>query len=145
MTFPILPARATYLRLENAAKRNALSIAVLRSLRDQLLKFNTSTSGRLLILPPFRSDIINELEKKHPEYEWLLDTEVWIRERTNLPNVIVLRSDGPVFSSGHDLKELKSLSKNEVKETFSICAEVMSLIRRSPAPVVGVIQGIEFL
>jgi enoyl-CoA hydratase/carnithine racemase len=29
-----------------------------------------------------------------------------------------------------------------VKETFALCAEVMSLIRRSPAPVVGIIQGL---
>ena len=47
-----------------------------------------------------------------------------------------------MFCAGHDLGELKQLSHEEVKETFALCAEVMSLIRRSPAPVVGVIQGL---
>lgn len=56
--------------------------------------------------------------------------------------MIVLRSDGPVFSAGHDLGELRQLPHNEVKETFAICAEVMSLIRRSPATVVAHIQGL---
>jgi enoyl-CoA hydratase/carnithine racemase len=56
--------------------------------------------------------------------------------------VIVLKSSGPVFCAGHDLAELQRLGHEEVKETFALCAEVMSLIRRSPAPVVGVIQGL---
>ena len=56
--------------------------------------------------------------------------------------MIVLRSSGPVFCAGHDLGELKQLPNEEVKETFALCAEVMGLIRRFPAPVVGVIQGL---
>lgn len=141
MAFPTLPARAAYLLIENSAKRNTLSLSVLRSLRAQLLAFNTAPSGKLRILPPFKPEILPELENREPEYLWLLDAKEWRQERGSLPTVIVLRSEGPVFSSGHDLKELKSLSNDEVKETFALCAEVMSLIRRSPAPVVGVIQG----
>jgi enoyl-CoA hydratase/carnithine racemase len=36
----------------------------------------------------------------------------------------------------------RTVSHDDVKLTFAICAEVMTLIRRSPAPVVGAIHGL---
>lgn len=151
MAWPALPARAGYLALKNAKRRNALSLEVLRDLRDQLYAYNKSPlDGQLRLLPPFKPDILAELETAaddaHSEagrrYDWLLDSHKWREHRKGLPNVVVLRSEGPVFSSGHDLGELRTLSHGEVKETFALCAEVMSMIRRSPAPVIGVIQGL---
>ncbi|KAF7195829.1 Enoyl-CoA hydratase domain-containing protein 3, mitochondrial [Pseudocercospora fuligena] len=152
MAWPILPARAAYLAINNSKRRNALSLAVLRDLKEQLIRHNTSpVDGRLRILPHFKASILDDLEKisegkasgeTTPDLAWLIDGEIWRREREGLPSVIVLRSEGPVFSSGHDLRELSQLSHADVKTTFEICAEVMSLIRRSPAPVVGVIQGL---
>ena len=138
---PNLPARAAFLQLDNFARRNALSLSVLRSLRSQLITFNTTHNGKIHILPPFKPSLLSRLEAHDPEYAWLVDAEVWREERERLPKVIVLRSSGGVFCSGHDLKELRVLSHDEVKETFALCAEVMSLIRRSPAPVVGIISG----
>jgi len=155
MNWPTLPARAAYLTLNNARRRNALSLSVLRDLKDQLITHNKSPiDGKLKFLPPFRPEVLAELEATSTnrktgivdgaleDYRWLTESEVWNEERKGLPNVIVLRSSGPVFSAGHDLGELRSLSYDEVKETFALCAEVMSLIRRSPAPVVGMIQGL---
>ena len=151
MNWPKLPVKAAYLTLNNAKRRNALSLNVLRDLRDQLHRYNTSpTDGKLRILPPFKQSILQKLEAVHDqsdphatdEYSWLLDASTWQREREGLPNVLVLRSDGPVFSAGHDLGEVRQLPHEEVKETFAVCAEVMSLIRRSPAPVIGYIQGL---
>ncbi|EME81728.1 uncharacterized protein MYCFIDRAFT_32415 [Pseudocercospora fijiensis CIRAD86] len=152
MTWPTLPARAAYLALQNGKRRNALSLAVLRDLKEQLMRYNTSpTDGRLRILPPFKASILNDLERVSEgkasdettsDLAWLLDGETWRSEREGLPSVVVLRSEGPVFSSGHDLRELSQLSHEDVKTTFELCAEVMTLIRRSPAPVVGVIQGL---
>ncbi|KIX07852.1 uncharacterized protein Z518_02506 [Rhinocladiella mackenziei CBS 650.93] len=151
MMWPALPARAGYLALKNGRRRNALSLAVLRDLRDQLHAYNKSpVDGGLRILPPFKPDLLADLEKASKDinsdagkqYGWLLDSAKWQEHRKGLPNVIVLRSEGPVFSSGHDLGELRTLSHDEVKETFALCAEVMSLIRRSPAPVIGAIQGL---
>lgn len=139
MALPKLPARAAYLHLSNPSRRNALSLNVLRSLKEQLLKYNTSPSGRPLLLPSFSPELLSEIEKGGSE--WLADAQAWKRERKGLPNCLVLRSEGPVFSSGHDLVELRSLDKKEVKETFDLCGEVMRLIRMSPVPVVGVIQG----
>ena len=151
MNWSKLPARAAYLTLNNARRRNALSLKVLRELRDQLHAFNTSPrDGKLRILPPFKPDILEKLEQAEPakdpnlanEYGWLLDASEWQTHREGLPTVLVLRSDGPVFSAGHDLGELRQISHDEVKETFALCAEVMTLIKRSPAPVIGHIQGL---
>lgn len=149
--WPKLPAKAAYLALRNPKRRNALSLAVLRDLKAQLESFNTSPSdGKVRILPPFRPDILNELEKASADgtstagqyYDWLISGQAWRKHREGLPNVIVLRSEGPVFSAGHDLSELRQLSREDVKLTFSLCAEVMSMIRRSPVPVVGAIHGL---
>jgi enoyl-CoA hydratase/carnithine racemase len=142
---PKLPAKAAYLVLNNARKRNSLSLGVLRDLKAQLTAHHTSpVDGKLRILPPFRPDVLSELESSssRSDLRWLVNTEEWQKHRKGLPNVIVLWSEGPVFSAGHDLKELRTLSHDEVKETFALCAEVMSLIRRSPAPVIGRIQGL---
>ena len=151
MSWAKLPARAAYLVLNNPKRRNALSLAVLRDLRDQLYQFNTSPKdGRLRILPPFQPNVLRKLEAAREksdatangEFGWLVDASQWKEAREGLPNVLVLRSEGPVFSAGHDLGELRQLPHHEVKETFAICAEVMSLIRRSPAPIIGFIQGL---
>lgn len=148
MAFPKLPARAAYIHLNNSKKRNALSLSVLEDLRAQLVRNLTSPrTGNLLLLPQFQPDYFKTL-KTHRDTEkggptkWLTDTAAWRHEREGLPNVLVLRSEGPVFSAGHDLRELRQASNDEVKKTFALCAEVMTLIRRSPAPVVCPIQGL---
>jgi hypothetical protein len=149
--FPDLAAGARYLHLNNAGKRNALSVAVLRNLRDQLHAYNRSpVDGQARYLPPFEPGLLAELEKafSHSDseagraYGWLVDANEWRRHRSGLPRVIVLRSAGPVFCSGHDLNEIHRMSHAEAKALFDLCAEVMSLIRRCPVPVVGAIQGL---
>lgn len=141
-----LPARAAYLHIDNAKRRNALSLNVLRTLREQLHAFNTGPDGQFRKLPPFKPRILDELEQAADsdashELKWLVDSTAWQSARANLPKVIVLRTDGPVFCSGHDLGELSTLSRDEIQETFALCAEVMTMIRRSPSPVVSVVQG----
>ncbi|KAK5095877.1 hypothetical protein LTR70_003196 [Exophiala xenobiotica] len=147
MSLPTLSKRAAYLTIDNVKRRNALSLGVLRSLRDQLHNFNRGPDGKVNILPPFKPEIVDELEAASKtgaksDYSWLLSVDEWRKAREGLPNVLVLRTEGPVFSSGHDLAELRKLPYEEVKEAFALCAEVMSLVRRSPAPVVAVVQGL---
>lgn len=146
MAFPKLPAKAAYIHLNNPRKRNALSLSVLRDLRTQIHRHLTSPkTGNLLLLPPFRRETLDQLKiqnGRHNPFKWLTDSAAWREEREGLPNVLVLRSEGPVFSAGHDLSELQQASPAEAKETFALCAEVMTLIRRSPAPVVCPVQGL---
>lgn len=150
-TWPRLPSRAAYLFLNNAKRRNALSMATLQDLRRQLIDFNTSKhTGRLRLLPSFRPELLSDLELalRSPcspagrEYGWLVNRLQWNEERRDLPDVLILRADGPVFSSGHDLGEIRELSAQGTKDLFDLCAEVMSLIRRSPVPVIGAIKGL---
>jgi enoyl-CoA hydratase/carnithine racemase len=151
MHLPKLPAKAAYIHLRNPARRNALSLEVLEDLRAQIIaKLTSPATGRLLVLPQFKPSILADIENAQASenqpgssrHSWLVSARAWRREREGLPNVLVLRSEGPVFSSGHDLKQLASLSHEDVKRTFALCAELMSLIRHSPAPVVCPIQGL---
>ncbi|KPI35245.1 Enoyl-CoA hydratase domain-containing protein 3, mitochondrial [Cyphellophora attinorum] len=141
MSFPKLPAKAAYLTIDNARRRNALSLAVLRSLRDQLHKYNTSPSdGKLRILPPFQPSTFTSWNAPPvpPIYQNLSESTPG-SSSTGPPgaNTVLI-----CLSAGHDLSELRGLSHDEVKETFALCAEVISLIRRSPIPVVGAIHGL---
>ncbi|KAF5018111.1 hypothetical protein F66182_9930 [Fusarium sp. NRRL 66182] len=153
MHLPKLPPNVAYIRLSNPAKCNALSLAVLKDLKKQLTQALTSPlTGQLRLLPPFKDHVLPDLENavrqgdtatdQWKKYGWLVNASEWKRERRGLPDVLVLRSEGPVFSSGHDLKELSQLSHDDVKHLFSLCAEVMALIRRSPVLVVCPIQGL---
>lgn len=54
---------------------------------------------------------------------------------------VILAAAGPVFSSGHDLKEMTGRSVNEYREIFAVCTEMMELIQRIPQPVIAEVQG----
>jgi enoyl-CoA hydratase/carnithine racemase len=56
--------------------------------------------------------------------------------------VVVLKADGPVFSSGHDLKEINQANRKEHDEIFSLCTEVMNLVQDLPQPVIAQINGL---
>ena len=62
--------------------------------------------------------------------------------------VIVLASNGPVFCSGHDLKEMTAAraeaDKGEAafEGLFAACASVMQLIVNNPVPVIAEIAGV---
>ncbi|XP_030072927.1 enoyl-CoA hydratase domain-containing protein 3, mitochondrial [Microcaecilia unicolor] len=89
--------------LNNPKKRNALSLAMLHSLRQ---------------------DILQDLESKELR-------------------VIIIAAEGPVFSSGHDLKELSSTQNREYHtKVFETCAEVMMLLQSAPVPVIAKINGL---
>ncbi|XP_021571576.1 enoyl-CoA hydratase domain-containing protein 3, mitochondrial [Carlito syrichta] len=89
--------------LSNPKKRNALSLAMLKSLRN---------------------DILHEAESKDLK-------------------VIVISAEGPVFSSGHDLKELtEEQGHGYHAEVFQTCSEVMMLIRNHPVPVIAMVNGL---
>jgi enoyl-CoA hydratase/carnithine racemase len=55
---------------------------------------------------------------------------------------VILRAEGPVFSSGHDLREIATLETPEAETLFAACTEVMETIRHLPQPVIAQVQGI---
>ena len=56
--------------------------------------------------------------------------------------VVVLRSEGPVFSSGHDLNELVNGDAEDYAGVFEACTRVMEAIRLLPKPVIAQVQGL---
>jgi enoyl-CoA hydratase/carnithine racemase len=56
--------------------------------------------------------------------------------------VVVLRAAGPVFSSGHDLRELVGRRREDYAALFALCTEVMEAIRRLPQPVIAQVHGL---
>ncbi|XP_043965011.1 enoyl-CoA hydratase domain-containing protein 3, mitochondrial [Gambusia affinis] len=89
--------------LNNPKKRNALSLSMLETLRENIL---TDVDGEDL-------------------------------------RVIIISAKGPVFSSGHDLKELTSTQGREYhSKVFQTCSEVMTLIQDLPIPVIAMVNGV---
>ncbi|KAK3087929.1 hypothetical protein FSP39_012551 [Pinctada imbricata] len=57
--------------------------------------------------------------------------------------VIILTANGPVFSAGHDLKELTSKEGREYHmKVFQLCSEVMSMVQDLPVPVIAEVSGL---
>ena len=56
--------------------------------------------------------------------------------------VIVIRSEGPVFSSGHDLNEMVEGDLETYTDIFAACTQVMEAIRLLPKPVIAQVQGL---
>ncbi|XP_048355493.1 enoyl-CoA hydratase domain-containing protein 3, mitochondrial [Sphaerodactylus townsendi] len=89
--------------LSNPLRRNALSLAMLKSLHKDLLREIDSTDLR----------------------------------------VIIISGEGPVFSSGHDLKELSHETGGKYhQEVFETCAEVMTLLPKLPVPIIAKVNGL---
>lgn len=88
--------------LSNPKKRNALSLEMLESIKDNITYKLENDSLR----------------------------------------VIVLAAQGPVFSAGHDLKELRDNSTSYQAKVFDTCSEVMKLVQDIPIPVIAKVQGL---
>ncbi|HVX59391.1 MAG TPA: enoyl-CoA hydratase [Pirellulales bacterium] len=56
--------------------------------------------------------------------------------------VVVLAANGPVFCSGHDLKEMVGRSESDYQALFGRCSAVMQKLRRLPQPVIARVQGL---
>lgn len=88
--------------MANPAKRNALSLGMMRALTDTLREVGDDVSA----------------------------------------SVVVLAADGPVFSAGHDLKELRGAGDDAARELFAACTELMNAVQGIPQPVIAEVQGL---
>ena len=57
-------------------------------------------------------------------------------------HVVILETAGHVFSSGHDLKEVRGADYEAQQQIFERCSELMLLIQEIPQPVIAKVQGI---
>ena len=56
--------------------------------------------------------------------------------------VVVLRGNGPVFSAGHDIREMAAGDIQEYRTIFATCMEMMLLLHEIPQPVIARVHGI---
>jgi enoyl-CoA hydratase/carnithine racemase len=56
--------------------------------------------------------------------------------------VVILRGSGPVFSSGHDLREMVGGSPESLRREFELCTELMEAIQAIPQPVIAQVHGV---
>ncbi|XP_071483715.1 enoyl-CoA hydratase domain-containing protein 3, mitochondrial-like [Diadema antillarum] len=89
--------------LNNPKKRNALSLAMLNAVTDDLTRD------------------LDDLDLR----------------------VIILASQGPVYSAGHDLGELTTATgRGYHAEVFDKCSQMMMLVEDIPVPVIAQVQGL---
>lgn len=55
---------------------------------------------------------------------------------------IVLAADGPAFSAGHDLRELRKRTDADYRKIFDECVRLMQTIQAIPQPVIAEVEGI---
>lgn len=56
--------------------------------------------------------------------------------------VVVLSAEGPAFSAGHDLTEMRDRDDAFYADLFGSCVEVMSGLHRIPQPVIAKVDGV---
>jgi enoyl-CoA hydratase/carnithine racemase len=62
--------------------------------------------------------------------------------RDGKAKVVVLRGNGPVFSAGHDIREMAAGEIQEYRTIFAACMEMMLLLHEIPQPVIARVHGI---
>ncbi len=55
---------------------------------------------------------------------------------------VILRAEGSVFSSGHDLREMTGGDLRHYRHVFDVCTEMMEAIQGIPQPVIAQVDGI---
>jgi enoyl-CoA hydratase/carnithine racemase len=58
-------------------------------------------------------------------------------------SILILRANGPVFSGGHDIREMKRKreSLDQLREIFTACNSMMLKIQELPQPVIAQVHG----
>ena len=89
---------------------------------------------------------LNDTRKRNAMSLALLDrlkTELLASSEDTATSVVILRHNGPVFSAGHDLRELRAQHGSDSHSTiFERCAEVMNLVQDIDVPVIAEVKGV---
>lgn len=87
---------------------------------------------------------LNRPEKRNALSESLLDAleqAIASLATDDEVRVVVLAANGQVFSSGHDLRELRGRKAGDYRDIFAMCTRVMLGLRNLPQPVIAKVQG----
>ena len=105
---------------------------------DPLLKSLDEENGVLTLT-------LNRPEQRNALTSSLLDSmlETLVEVSGSLSDVraIVLQSEGKLFCSGHDLKEIRSMNPSQHEDMFAKSNEMMQLLSKIPQPTIAAVQG----
>lgn len=99
----------------------------------------------LELTPPVATLILNHPQKRNALSRALLSAlhaHLKTVAADESIRVVILRSAGPAFSSGHDLRELVQGNVESHRGLFSLCTQVMETIRTLPQPVIAQVHGL---
>ena len=94
---------------------------------------------------------LNDPINKNALSTQMMESLISVIENASIDNgirVIIIASQGNVFCSGHNLKEIKKLSKDkenkksDLNDLFKLCSSLMQLIDQSPKPVIDEVDGV---
>jgi enoyl-CoA hydratase/carnithine racemase len=96
------------------------------------------------------TDGIGVLTLDHPEKRNALSHEMLAQLLQALESiasddavrVVVLRANGPVFSAGHDLREIRGNDARANADLFALCTDVIETLRKMPQPVVAEVHAL---
>ena len=94
--------------------------------------------GVLRIITMTRPERRNSLSEAH-----LLELDDALAEAAaSDARAVILAAEGPVFSSGHDFKDMQGRDLRELERLMEICAAVMQRIPAMPQSVVAQLEGL---
>lgn len=86
---------------------------------------------------------LNKPERRNAlSLEMMTEITECLRSMSSDVRAVIINGAGPIFSSGHDLNELKGKSSERYKAIFDICVEMMTVIEQIPQPVIAEVHGI---
>ncbi len=71
-----------------------------------------------------------------------LDEVLVFLGRDESVHAVILAAEGPAFSAGHDLNELRERSEDAYREIFDQCVTLMTTIESIPQPVIAEVAAI---
>jgi enoyl-CoA hydratase/carnithine racemase len=94
---------------------------------------------------PVTTLVLSRPDKRNPlSHDTMTELTARLREAGDDPavRVVVIGAQGPVFSAGHDLRELATRDEAVHERVFAACAELMLAIHGLPKPVIARVQGL---
>lgn len=97
-----------------------------------------------------RQDEIGIITLNNPERRNVLSRAALLQLRDRLDEVeaagnvkcAILAATGPVFSAGHDLREIVDATEAERASLFALCTQTMLAVRGLSLPVIAQVQGL---
>ncbi|MEE2032105.1 enoyl-CoA hydratase [Rhodococcus chondri] len=85
---------------------------------------------------------LNRPRERNPlSAETMREVTAGLRALSADARVIVVRAEGPVFSAGHDLREMIGRTLEDERAIFDTCNEMMRTVQSIPQPVIASVQG----